>query len=140
MADFGEELPLAAGMELWDPSYGGLSSAQLHNAWPLLWQTLCEETVALAALQGILPPGTSPDDIVFFTRSAAAQTPGHTRWVCWCMVCRPDAGSYTVGVLVYGVPPRRQGAVPITTRCRFYSTLSCFPSSLSPPLLLILPQ
>jgi alpha-glucosidase (family GH31 glycosyl hydrolase) len=81
MADFGESLPLAAGLGLYDPAYAGLTPAQLHNAWPLLWQTLCEEAAVLAQAQGLLPNGTTADDIVFFTRSAAAQTPGHTRCV-----------------------------------------------------------
>jgi alpha-glucosidase (family GH31 glycosyl hydrolase) len=81
MADFGEELPLAAGLGLWDPGYGNLTPAQLHNAWPLLWQTLCGEAAALAQAQGVLPNGTTADDIVFFTRSAAAQTPNTSRLI-----------------------------------------------------------
>ena len=81
MADFGESLPLQAGLQLYDPHYTGLTLAQLHNAWPLLWQTLCEEAVAYAAANDLLPNGTTADDIVFFTRSASAQTPGHSRYV-----------------------------------------------------------
>jgi len=80
MADFGESLPLEAGLQLHDPHYAGLTLAQLHNAWPLLWQTLCEEAIAYAAANDLLPNGTSADDIVFFTRSASAQTPGHSRY------------------------------------------------------------
>jgi alpha-glucosidase len=78
MADFGEALPLSgvvvANASFDAPRAAGLPA--LHNAWPRLWSELVAEAVAEAAAEGIIP---SADNIVFFSRSAEAESPRAAR-------------------------------------------------------------
>jgi alpha-glucosidase len=81
MADYGESMPLAAGLGLNATApAGGLSQAALHNAWPRLWAGLNQEAIAEAEEEGILAAaGLAADDIVYFSRSGDALTPSATR-------------------------------------------------------------
>lgn len=64
MADFGEYLPLDSVL------YSGVDAATYHNYFPVEWAQLVREAVNESGLD---------DEIVFFSRSAGATSPSHSR-------------------------------------------------------------
>ena len=75
MEDFGEYLPFDAVM------YSGISGAEYHNQYPTDWAAVNEEAIAeyrLENSEGVNNAAIHADDIVYFMRSAALDSPGHT--------------------------------------------------------------
>ena len=85
MADFGEALPHDAVLY-----ESNIAASTLHNRFPVLWAQLNRDACQHAEATGVIP---SADEIVYFSRSGAGQSPGAAR-LFWLGDQLPDWDSH----------------------------------------------